>query len=111
MESEPARVPGLAANECALRCGIRVLRSPLMGDEITVFHHGEATRLATGSAPKAAELRPCEFDSRPLRSWKRKQTGDCTRLEPGRASALSVRLAPLPLATTQLVEGACLIRR
>ena len=27
MESEPARVPGLAANECALRCGIRV--SPL----------------------------------------------------------------------------------
>lgn len=58
---------------------------------------GEATRLVTGPAPKAVELRPCEFDSRPLRFWKRKQTGDCTRFEPGRASALSVRFAPLPL--------------
>jgi len=23
-------VPGLAANECALRCGVRIARSPLM---------------------------------------------------------------------------------
>jgi hypothetical protein len=29
-ESERARVPGLAANECALRCGVRVARSPRM---------------------------------------------------------------------------------
>jgi hypothetical protein len=29
-ESERARAPGLAANECALRCGVRIARSPLM---------------------------------------------------------------------------------
>jgi hypothetical protein len=62
--------------------------------------------LETEPVSKTGEPWPCEFDSRPLRAWKRWQTGDCTRFEPGRATALGVRLAPLPLpGTAQLVEG------
>ena len=66
---------------------------------------------AAGAAPKAAGRANVAGRDRRSPQWKRKQTGDCTRFEPGRATALRVRIAPLPLATAQPVEGAALIRR
>jgi len=78
-----------------------------VGFEYSFLHHGEATRSATGPAPKAVELRPCEFDSRPLRIMDA-QSDLATEpgLNLGEPRPLQVRLLPHPLATTQLVEGA-----
>jgi hypothetical protein len=74
-ENEPARVPGLAANECA--------------------PHGAG------------------FDCPVLLARKCKPTGDGNCPENSRAAraALWVQLPPFPLATTQPVDGACLMNR
>jgi hypothetical protein len=83
-------VPGSPAKRCAVnpvafespaffrwmvdrvaRCPVGNRRSGLHGprtfDPSTIRAHGEATRLVTGPVSKTAELRPGEFNSRPLR--------------------------------------------
>ena len=75
-------------------------------------HFGEAIRWATEPVSKTGELRPCEFDSRPLRIGSASRLATAAGLNP-------VELRPWAfdsprfrsMAATQPVDGAALIRR
>ena len=106
MESELARVPGSAANGCA--GNIAAFESPALRFR-EMKPPGGGPRLESGWGRKTLGFDFSIFrhvESEPVR-WQappRKRTG-----APERAGAQDLRA--LLLATTELVDGACLIRR